>query len=85
MEDLALKFLCLTGEMSLHELAGQHKGPAILADDLDGMGEVWLGFLEEEDMQFSIQNWEAKIGGRSDELSDQVLSRLKTQGEISER
>jgi len=54
MEDLALKFFCLTGEMSSHELAGQHKGPAILADDLDGMGEVWLGFLEEEDMQFSM-------------------------------
>jgi hypothetical protein len=60
MEDLALKFLCLTGEMWLHELAGQHKGPAILADELDSMGEVLLGFLEEEDMHFSMTDREAK-------------------------
>jgi hypothetical protein len=45
---------------ALNKLARQRKGPAIVAEDLDGMGDAWLGLLEEEDTLFNMQDWEEK-------------------------
>ena len=45
---------------ALNKLARQRKGPAIVAEDSDGMGEAWLGLLEEEDTLFNMQDWEEK-------------------------
>ncbi len=45
---------------ALKKLARQRKGPAIVAEDLDGMGDAWLGLLEEEDTLFNMQDWEEK-------------------------
>ena len=47
------------------KLARQRKGHAILAEDPDGMGEAWLGLLEEEDTLFNMQDWEEKEGKRT--------------------
>ena len=49
---------------ALKKLAPQRKGPAILAKDPDGMGDAWLGLLEEEDTLFNMQDWEEKKGQR---------------------
>ena len=43
---------------ALKKLARQRKGPAIVAEDPDGMGDAWLGLLEEEDTLFNMQDWE---------------------------
>jgi hypothetical protein len=45
---------------ALKKLAPQRKGPAILAIDPDGMGDAWLGLLEEEDTLCNMQDWEEK-------------------------
>ena len=45
---------------ALNKLARQRKGPAIVAEDPDAMGDVWLGLLEEEDTLFNMQDWEEK-------------------------
>jgi hypothetical protein len=45
---------------ALNKLARQRKGPAIVAEDPDGMGDAWLGLLEEEDTLFNMQDWEEK-------------------------
>jgi hypothetical protein len=45
---------------ALKKLAPQRKGPAILTKDTDGMGDAWLGLLEEEDTLFNMQDWEEK-------------------------
>ena len=45
---------------ALNKLARQRKGPAIVAEDPDGMEDVWLGLLEEEDTLFNMQDWEEK-------------------------
>jgi hypothetical protein len=45
---------------ALNKLAPQRKGPVILAIDPDGMGDAWLGLLEEEDTLFNMQDWEEK-------------------------
>jgi hypothetical protein len=50
---------------ALNKLARQRKGPAIVAEDLDGMGDAWLGLLEEEDTLFNMQDWEEKKEKRS--------------------
>ena len=42
------------------KLARQRKSPAIPAEDLDGMGDAWLGLLEEEDTLFNMQDWDEK-------------------------
>jgi hypothetical protein len=49
---------------ALNKLARQRKGPAIVAEDLDGMGDAWLGLLEEEDTLFNMQDWEEGKGKR---------------------
>jgi len=38
----------------------QPMGPPCFADDLDGMGEAWMGLLEEEDTLSNMQDWEQK-------------------------
>jgi len=43
-------------------LSRQRKCPAILAEDLDGMEDAWLGLLEEEDTMFNMQDWEEQKG-----------------------
>jgi hypothetical protein len=45
---------------ALNELVRQRKGPAIVAEYPDGMGDAWLGLLEEEDTLFNMQDWEEK-------------------------
>jgi len=45
---------------ALKKLAPQRKSPAILVIDPDGMGDAWLGLLEEEDTLFNMQDWEEK-------------------------
>ena len=45
---------------ALNKVARQRKGPAIVAEDLDGMGDAWLCLLEEEDTLFNMQDWEEK-------------------------
>ena len=45
---------------ALKKLARQRKGPSIVAEDLGGMGDAWLGLLEEEDTLFNMQDWEEK-------------------------
>ena len=47
---------------ALNKVARQRKGPAIVAEDLDGMGDAWLCLLEEEDTLFNMQDWEEKKG-----------------------
>jgi hypothetical protein len=47
---------------ALKQMSRQSKVPAALAEDLDGMGDAWLGLLEEEDTLFNMQDWEAKKG-----------------------
>ena len=46
--------------VALKKLASQQAGPAISAEDLDGMGDAWLGLLEEEDTLFNMQDWEGR-------------------------
>jgi hypothetical protein len=40
--------------------APRPQGPPFFADDLDCMGEAWMGLLEEEDTLSSMQDWEQK-------------------------
>ena len=49
-------------ELSVPEtrLVPQPMGPPCFADDLDCMGEAWMGLLEEEDTLFNMQDWEQK-------------------------
>jgi hypothetical protein len=50
---------------ALNKVARQRKGPAIVAEDLDGMGDAWLCLLEEEDTLFNMQDWEEDKGKRT--------------------
>jgi hypothetical protein len=47
---------------ALKQVSRPRKGPAALAEDLDGMGDAWLGLLEEEDTLFNMQDWEEQKG-----------------------
>ena len=35
-------------------------GHPCLGEDLDCMGEAWMGLLEDEDTLFNMQDWEQK-------------------------